>query len=74
MDDHDLTDRINIGKLASVPVLNEPITHGEVRDKETVTLLQCIGIETAMGHSVGLKERNLSQTGGKSLGAASTET
>jgi hypothetical protein len=49
MNDHDLTDRINIGKSGNVPVLNEPITHGEVKDKETATLLQCIGMETAMG-------------------------
>lgn len=42
MNDRDLTDRINIGKLGSIPALNEPIAHGEVIDKETATLVQCI--------------------------------
>lgn len=55
MNDHDLTDRINTGKLGSVPVLSELIAHGDVRDKETATLLQCIGMETAVGHRVVLK-------------------
>lgn len=72
MNDRDLTDKINIGKLGGIPALNEPIAHGEVRDKETATLwYSVLEMETVMGHSVGLKGQNLSETGGESLGAAS---
>lgn len=41
MNDYDLTDRINSGKLGSVPVLKEPIAHGEVRDRDSHTVAVC---------------------------------